>query len=238
LIVAYSSMTIGNNSSIKRWSHSSRFSKALSVMPPAAHDRILDFGTGDGHLVALIKQGCPSARVCGFDPNLDPKADEIKQRFPDVQFVRNRDGITDGLFDKVYCLETLEHFVGKPLLEIVSFLTNKTSPDGRILVSVPIETGPASLVKNVFRSMMGQRHRGTTWKIIWDSFVGNMAAIPRPAGESGWISSHLGFDFRTIPALFAQFGYVAEATAYSPVPFLGHALNSQIFFRFVSKKDL
>ena len=234
--MAYSSMTIGNNSPIKRWSHNSRFTKALGAMPPAANDRILDFGTGDGHLIGLLKQECPSVRVCGFDPHLDPSADDVKQRFPDVKFVKDRDGIGAGPFDKIYCLETLEHFVGEPLTEIVAFLTRHTSPNGRILVSVPIEIGLSSLLKNLFRTMVGQRHRGTTWKIIWDSFIGNTAAIARPPSETGWISSHLGFDFRIIPVLFAKYGFEVETVGYSPLPIPSHSLNSQVFFRFAPKK--
>lgn len=233
--MAYSSMTIGNTSSIKRWSHNSRFTKALRVMPPAENDRILDFGTGDGHLVGLLKERWPSVSVCGFDPHLDAMANEVKQRFPDVQFVRERDSIVGGPFDKVYCLETLEHFVGPPLMDIVTFLTQQTAANGRILVSVPIEIGLSSLLKNLFRMAAGQRHRGTTWKIVWDSFLGNTAAIARPPSETGWISSHLGFDFRVIPVLFAKCGFEVESFGYSPIPLPTHVINSQVFFRFKRK---
>jgi SAM-dependent methyltransferase len=228
----YSSLTVYNQNTIKRWSHRRRFIKALKMLEPATGDRILDFGSGDGYLVTLIKECCPGAEVVGFDPYLDSAAYEITKSHPGVKFVTDLTLLNGQYFDKVFCLETLEHFEGVHLEKMVSNIYSKLTKNGRILISVPIEIGMSALVKRFLRLLSGQPHPGENIMNTVKSIFGRTDSIERVADVSGYIPSHIGFDFRTIPKMFEREGLFLKKSGFSPLSINTFQGNSQVFYLF------
>ncbi len=51
----YSNQTFRNPSFLKIFSHTNRFKLSIDLILPTNEDKILDFGTGDGHILREIK---------------------------------------------------------------------------------------------------------------------------------------------------------------------------------------
>ena len=70
-------------------------------------------------------------------------------------------------------------------------------PGGTLVVSMPIEFGPVSLFKNIFRSVTGSTFPGTNWKTISLSAVGLASKVPREEG-------HMGFGYRVVRRMLCE----------------------------------
>src|SRR5207244_2382990 len=81
---------------------------------------------------------------------------------PGVRFAMTSDlGAADtGAWDVVTCMEVLEHCLEPERRRIVGELGRLCAPGGRIVISVPIETGPSLLGKQFFRALAGLRGLG------------------------------------------------------------------------------
>lgn len=230
-MVRYADYTTSESSAIKRWSHNTRFRVALSTLGDLEQQSLLDYGTADAQMLRIVKESHPDVTCVGYDPHLDEGAAEVVALYPDVEVTERLGALSGRQFDIVTCFETLEHFTDDALNDRVDEIVALVRPDGEIVVSVPIEIGPASVFKNVVRAVSGKRHPGTTMPVVLASLFG--AAVRRPAAKAGgYISSHIGFDYRVIPGLFEKRGWKLKRTGYSPVGPLGPLFNSQALFVF------
>jgi SAM-dependent methyltransferase len=226
----YTAQTIENVSVIKRFSHSARFENALSLLAAGEGDRLLDYGTGDGHFLGLVAdRGSPVRSIVGYEP-LDDEYERLaasvaKRNDPRIS-VRKTLAAANESFERVTCLEVLEHIPPphrlKMLIEIRSLLT----PDGRAVLSVPVEIGLNGLAKNLIRLAIGQVHDGTTLANLARLTLG--MPINRPPGES--IATHIGFDYRDLEREFAPADLVVTRRMFSPFPALRGAICSQVFY--------
>src|SRR5262249_29996966 len=90
---------------------------------------------------------------------------ECRRRLGDlagVTFVRTADLEADEArtFDVVTCMETLEHCVDRERVRVLDDLKRFVRPAGRVVISVPIEVGPALLGKQLFRALAAWRGHG------------------------------------------------------------------------------
>jgi 2-polyprenyl-3-methyl-5-hydroxy-6-metoxy-1,4-benzoquinol methylase len=94
----------------------------------------LDVGCGDGRLVAEL---APSVSRCvGMD--VSPRALAFARAFsPTATFIPDALEAIHGRFDVVACVETLEHIPDAEIPAFVESLAAKTSPAGRLVVTVP-----------------------------------------------------------------------------------------------------
>ena len=69
---------------------------------------------------------------------------------------------------------------------------------------MPIEVGPVSLFKNIFRIISKSTFPGTTFKSVCLSAIGCVSSIPRTDG-------HIGFDYRSTLRLVRN----ADSSLYS-----------------------
>jgi len=220
--MTYSHLTIDSDSAIKRFSHRRRFSLARRLLAVSAGHRVLDYGAGDGYFLRVIGSSHPAATMVAYDPSQEMlsqiRGKAINNAVSDVS------SILDHSFDRIACLEVLEHLTEDQqmdtLLQIRRFLTT----DGLLLVSVPIEIGPSAIAKNVARLMAGHPHPGASLRNVVRSAFG------MPVARDAARLSHIGFDHRDLRRLFPKCGWEIEATVCSPWPLLGSLLNSQIFF--------
>lgn len=229
-------------SGVVRWSHGSRFDLAARLVAPRAGGRLLDYGCGDGTFVAMVHAGfretvgwdVDSAQIAGCQSRLG--------HLPGVRFepASTASAPSSASWDVVTCMEVLEHCVDAERRRVLDRLASLVRPGGLVVISVPIEIGPSIAGKQLFRAIAGlrnlgdYRHRERYSPIeLLQSILG--LRIPRVAFEGQGSSGpyryygHKGFDYRDLAREIAERFTIAQRL-FSPMPRLGPALNSQVWF--------
>ncbi len=234
------------------WSHRRRFLVGLRLAQQFAGKRVLDYGCGDGSFLAmLIQSRAHPAAAVGVE--IDPEV---------VANCRARFNAEDGLsfvlatelegpqyraaFDAVICMEVLEHVVEiEPLLDN---FTRLLAPEGLLLVSVPIETGPPLLVKQAVRRVAGWRgigdYPGTSSYSLTELTASLFASgkrqhITRPVHMDpggGPFHDHKGFNWMMLREMLCR-KFCLEETKASPLAWLSPFLASQVWFLLRKKQS-
>jgi hypothetical protein len=227
---SYQKMTVQNPSFVKRFSHTRRFVIALDLLNFIPADTFLDFGSGDGYIISMLEQrSCKPESIIAFEPI----ADQYLQLKTLLNEVNSKAIAIDNLsllpalrFSKISCLEVLEHLNHETLSSTLSILRGLLAEGGQLVVSVPIETGMAGFSKNLVRFALGQAHEGASLSSILKSLFS--MRIERP--DHSYIGSHIGFNHKNLEFEFIKFGLKILTKKYSPIPALGGAINSQVFY--------
>lgn len=228
---------LGCRSGVIAWSHASRFRMALRLAG-ASPGRLLDYGSGDGTFLAMaadrLREGV------GADIASDAVAD-CRTRlagYANLRFcaVAELDASHDGAYDVVMCMETLEHCTSRAVEAVLRDLARLAAPGGRVVISVPIETGPTFLAKLVLRKLAAWRGLGDyRWyeSYPWSDalrmiFAGRRTAVARPVygAPDAAGHTHYGFNWRALREL-VRARLVLERTVFSPLGFLGGWAGSQ-----------
>ncbi len=230
----YSSLTNDNRSSIKRFSHDGRFRQAIKILKSIARPdcgSVLDYGAGSGEFLQLLDEQVPSLEIIiGYEPN-DSQYQQLQTKMksghlsPRVAAIQKIDD-TGRHYDVIFCMEVFEHFTSKNTIENLQQITRLLLQTGSIIVSVPIETGFAGFMKNMVRLVIRQAHQETMFRNVAKAFF----KVPIKRGDRDYISSHIGFSHRDFEHLVVSTGLRIVAKSYSPLPFFGPYLNSQIFY--------
>lgn len=229
------------------WSHRSRFTLGLRLARAyAPGGRVLDYGCGDGSFLAMLTggpaEGAPREAV-GAEVS-DALVEDCRRRLggrAGLGFVRVEELDADahrGAYDLVVCMEVLEHAV--EVEPVVERLARLVAPAGRLLVSVPVETGLPLLVKQAARRVAGWRgigdYPGTspyTAGELWAAlFAGRRQHVARPvhtAPDGTRFHDHKGFNWMRLRATLAA-RFRVERTLGSPVAWLPPHLASQAWF--------
>lgn len=242
----YARKQICSPSRLVAWSHGSRFELAARLVEPFAGGRLLDYGCGDGTFAAQVHGRF--AAVTGTDADARQLAD-CAARFRGltnvsfvVQAVVDGDPAHAGAYDVVTCMEVLEHCTDAAREHVIGQLRRLVRPDGRAIVSMPIETGLSLPAKQAARRLAAWRRIGDyehaeryTWsELLRMTWAGENTTIPRPTYESSAAAGafvfryhgHKGFNWRRI-ARELEGPFVVEDRRYSPMGALGPVLNSQ-----------
>jgi 2-polyprenyl-3-methyl-5-hydroxy-6-metoxy-1,4-benzoquinol methylase len=221
--------TTDNRSGLKRFSHSKRFEKAVELVDPEDGDKILDYGCSDGYLLELLKSTGINLRTCGYDPLWPYYAMNRKSpgRNRGIFITDDLDTFGKGAFNKITCLEVLEHLEGSSLKDCLLNIKNLLSKNGTVVVSVPIEVGVSSLLKNAVRIYFSQTHPNTNLITIAKSLL----RLPvKRRGDGSYILSHIGFDYGRLESTFTEMGFEVIKRVFSPFSLLGPYVNSQVFY--------
>jgi hypothetical protein len=134
-------------------------------------------------------------------------------------------------FNIVTCFETLEHFTEPMQLELLGQIASLLGENGTVILSVPIEKGFPSLIKNIIRRFSCEKSHRHFYSLrnMWRAFHGQRFPEFRSGNEFLW--SHVGFYYDDLEKLFQKIGFVIEDKKYSPFSFLGTGFNSQVFYR-------
>jgi SAM-dependent methyltransferase len=227
----YASYTRNTAEPLKRIAHSRRYEQLLRLIAaPLPGDRVLDYGCGDGHLFLHLLGNVPSDRLVGYDPN----ADLLAQADPAV--VTGSSLTTDmsrlkaehgGWFSLIYCVEVCEHLTDKALDELFENISELAAPYARIIIGVPIETGPSGFLKAMYRTAHGHRQAASFTKAVRALFG---LPIPRNETDLEWYGDHTGFDHVRLRAKLEARGLRVKRSACLPFPLFGQALNNEIYF--------
>lgn len=239
LPTSYEEQTYSSPYFIVRYPHEVRFRTAVDAVNEAEPTTLLDYGAGDGHLlVEAIHSGLAAQRVVAYEP-VEEFASKLlenvaQHRLRDrIDVVRHREELRDEAFEYIVCLEVLEHM---PLPERQAFYDvcqDTLSPDGRVLIDVPVEVGPTLLVKSLGRLLLKGREKEYELSELVRIAAGGTVYDPGrfdPSDQRTWIHHHKGFDYRLLRRELAhRFDVTTEKT--TPLPFLPAPLcNQEIFF--------
>jgi SAM-dependent methyltransferase len=232
---------LGCKSCIIAWSHRSRFRTGLRLIGSSV-GKLLDYGCGDGTFLAMaatrVREGC------GADIAVDQVEDCRKRlaSFANLRFCTTGElgeAVNDNSCDVVTCMETLEHCT-TPVVEIVlRDLARLVSPGGRVIISVPIETGPTFLLKTVVRNVAAWRGLSdyryyesyTLRNALRMIFAGRATLLDRPiyGGPDAPSHSHYGFNWRALRERIRAH-LTIERTLYTPLGISGGWVSSQAWF--------
>jgi 2-polyprenyl-3-methyl-5-hydroxy-6-metoxy-1,4-benzoquinol methylase len=242
----YATKQLLSASRLVRWSHGSRFRLARKLVAPAAGGRLLDYGCGDGTFLGMVRDLFPTAI------GADHAAEQIVDCTVRFAAVPNIAFITTGQlsapehrqrYDVVVCMEVLEHCPDDIQLAVLEQIQQTMGPGATLVVSVPIEIGPALLAKQSARALLARRGRSeyTTRERYRASELARLlwanAETPFPREEytstiDGHVSrftGHKGFNWRALERRIEQ-RFTIERRLFSPLPMLGAWLNSQVWF--------
>jgi SAM-dependent methyltransferase len=240
----YAKKQISSRNLLIAWSHRRRFSTGLTLAAAFAGRRVLDYGCGDGTFLAMLAESAgPPAAAVGAELESAVVRD-CEARLGDRRGLRFV-GIADleapvhrGAYDGVICMEVLEHVI--EVEAVLRTFTELLAPEGRLLISVPVETGGALVVKQAVRHVAGWcgigDYPGTTpytWREWWAGiFAGRRPHIVRPVhvDPSGLASyDHKGFNWKVLRAQIER-DFIIERTVTSPFSWLPAAFATQVWF--------
>lgn len=199
---------------------------ACALVAPYAGKRLLDYGCGDGTFLKSVSDlfcdltGADVAQV---------QIDDCRKRLPEISWV-HVDELT-GKYDVITCMEVLEHCLPETAEKILSRLSSFISPHGTVIISVPIETGPVLLSKQIVRRIAGWRGIGDykfseryTWpELIKMTFATSKTSINRGVGMEWY--GHKGFNWRALEKEIKRHFCITEKR-FSPNP----TFSSQVWF--------
>ncbi len=239
----YARKQLGSRSRIIAWSHRQRLRMAARLVAPYAGQSLLDYGCGDGTFLGQISPLFPHATGADADAG---QIDECRTRFAhltQVSFITTRElagSQYDQRFGLICCTEVLEHCVDSDVDHLLLDMDRLLAIDGSIIISVPIEIGPALIGKELIRAIAGWRrigdyqHRDSyRWgELFRMAGAGAETAIARPAHPfgTGVAHSHKGFNWRRLRSQIER-RFVVREVRFSPFDGLAGWLSSQAWFR-------
>jgi len=226
-VYCYAGATHEHSRRLFRFSHLRRYELALRLLDAGPDLRILDYGTGDGYLIGRLLPLVPEENLTALEP-LDFLQQQFRERFSStgVLLVDSPDQLPSGGYERISCLEVLEHLRPPDLAQALDQLSRLLAPGGILLVSVPLETGLSALAKYLAARILTRMDRWYTFGEVLRATVG----LPVPRDGEGSFLSHKGFDHREVKReLLARFRL--EREVFSPFAWSRGFLNAQVFWR-------
>lgn len=222
---SYACQTIDSPNPFARFAHRSRLRKslalALSRIGPGS--KVLDYGCGSGIFVSALL--ALNSDAVGYEPF---KEERCKPALP--VFSRLQDVEALGPYDVITLLETIEHLHDHEIDEFLRLSERVLRPGAGVLISAPIEIGPALLLKELSRYLRAPsgRLRGpfdhSAGELLKAAFLG----ISARRAENIKIA-HRGFDFRRAIEYIREKGWRVQVLSHGPLPIGGWYGNSQVF---------
>ena len=235
----YAEKQLDCRSSVIAFSHRARFEKALELAGRERGAKLLDYGSGDGTFLSLLDGRFGSC--VGADIAAD-QVEDCRRRFaqvPDVSFCELRDLAGrehTHAYAVVTCMEVLEHCPEAAARDALRDMARLVAPGGKVIISVPIETGLSFLLKYGVRTVAGWRglsdyrhyERYPLGEALRMVCATARTHVRRPvySGNGFEFHSHYGFNWRHIER-DARAVMSVERITFSPFPMLGGMLNSQ-----------
>ncbi|OFW07971.1 MAG: hypothetical protein A3H96_24355 [Acidobacteria bacterium RIFCSPLOWO2_02_FULL_67_36] len=242
----YARKQIFSRSRLVAWSHGSRFDLARRLVAPRAGQRLLDYGCGDGTFLGLVHDLFPTAAGVDIEPRQVEGCRERLAPLTGLSFgtIDSLAGARDRVFDVIACMEVFEHCPDDVQAAVLGELHRLAAPGATIIISVPIEIGPTLAAKQAARAFAAwrglseyeTRERYTASELLHMVLGGRGAAIGRhetiaeiAPGNTMRFTGHKGFNWRRLETAIAA-RFTIERRLFSPMPWLGAWLNSQVWF--------
>lgn len=240
----YAKKQLSGKSRMISWSHGARFNMGLKLARQFQGKNLLDYGCGDGTFLAMLMGSASSPAMAVGSEVTGSLVEDCRSRLGHLSglsfnLVEDLDkGEWDGYFDCIICMEVLEHIAD--LDPIFARFDRLLAPEGKLLISVPVETGLPLVVKTIFRRLAGWRglkdYPGQppySIREFWTSvFARSQQHIVRPAhrnGQGQLLHSHKGFNWMYFQSRLTDW-FELEQTHASPISWLSPHLASQAWF--------
>ena len=134
----YQARALKSDRAAQRFWHEAKFRLIQRVAMPGKQDRVLDAGCGSGTISQFLS--LHAGKVIGMDSN--PSAIAYATSAYEMQNLEFRLGQFEDLiagkpFDRVYCIEVVEHLYEGQAAEVLSLFHKVTNPGGQLLVTTP-----------------------------------------------------------------------------------------------------
>ena len=213
---------------ISKLYHQARHRSALGFLDPQPQDTVLDAGCGDGSLSAQIAPRCKAAHAIDIAGNaLDPALRSMANLNFRKMNVESLD-YADGFFDRIVCVETLEHLI-EPKKAIAEF-HRALKPGGCLVITYP--TVNQTLMQRLQRKLgIGRRleisEHLTEWTyadVVSNVQAGGFAFVAAEGlafdfGVFGWIKYKSRFFARMLTKLALAIRAFPRNSAFVSVSF-------------------
>lgn len=200
---AYDSYTFNSKNPLARFAHRTRYKKGLEAITHQKDFRLLDMGCGDGRFLHHLSQTKQSKHLIGFEPFFESNLFEKITIYNTWEAIKKYTKEM-GLFDYVVCFEVLEHLNEEKQKELFQRVSEVLKPNGKFIISVPVEKGFPSLVKNIRRATTNGQPHIYCIKNILASFFGFKTFWMKEHRKQKEQLSHLGFFFHDLEQLFKE----------------------------------
>ena len=134
----YQARALKSDRAVQRFWHEAKFRLIERVAMPGKHERVLDAGCGSGTISYFLSQH--AGNVVGMDSN--PSAINFATTAydrPNLGFRLGQfeDLTADKPFDKIYCIEVIEHLYEQQVTEVLSLFHKLTNPGGQLFLTTP-----------------------------------------------------------------------------------------------------
>ena len=219
--MGYGNNTYNSRNPLVRFAHRSRFGRSLRSVDASPGDKILDFGSGDGFFLDQLNERVPGLELLAYEPYMEAREG------CEIETTSSWDRVLRAApYDCVTCFEVLEHFPAEGQEVALDRFLEVLRPEGRLVISVPIERGLPSVVKNLVRKRKYPQHPAYALRNIAASLLGR--PLPAYRGGSDYLS-HMGFYFDDLELLLSPRFEIVNRS-FSPFPGAGAQFNSQVFY--------
>jgi hypothetical protein len=219
-VVSYEKQTVDSPNPLARFAHRSRIQKSLAIVAEhlPAGGTFADFGAGTGLLLSEFSNQRPDATLYGIEPFQTPY-------YPgNVTYVPDLPSLKPSSVDVISAFEVCEHMYESEIRDFLAQSLETLTPQGKLILSVPVMYGAAAVPKFVNRVMLYRRnYTGYGVSDLAKSSVG--IPIERPQDPR---HTHTGFDFRWLIGIVRE-SFVTDRLDTSPFTALPWYLNSQVF---------
>ena len=215
----YEDYTLNSKNSLARFAHRTRSKVSMSLLKKRSFTSLLDFGCGDGNFLSLVHSHMNNSSFIGYEPYMETKQDAAK-----ITIYKHWN-------DVITCFEVMEHFSKERQIRYLDDIKKLLKKDGILIISVPIEKGLPSLIKNLRRiqiSYTGNEEIYTFKNIMCSLFGLKSLSLDRLRIGDGYLP-HMGFYFNVFEQNLKQH-FIIESFFYSPFPKLPYFFNSQVFY--------
>jgi 2-polyprenyl-3-methyl-5-hydroxy-6-metoxy-1,4-benzoquinol methylase len=134
----YQARALKSDRAAQRFWHEAKFRLIERIAMPGKHDRVLDAGCGSGTISHFLSRH--ASDVVGIDSN--PSAISYARttyNAPNLQFRLGQfeDLTGDKPFDRIYCIEVIEHLFERQVAGILSLFYKLTNPSGQLFLTTP-----------------------------------------------------------------------------------------------------
>jgi SAM-dependent methyltransferase len=216
----YDAQTVNAANPVVRFAHRSRVRRSLALaLPRLGSGKLLDYGCGSGVFLSEVIARQPGCAV-GYEPFMTERARASLPIFGTLAELELR-----GPYNLITLFETIEHLSDDELELFLKFARRVLTPTGGILMSGPIEIGPALVFKDLSRFAF--RRKGSEHRPL-ELLKAAIFGIPARRAEN-LKTSHRGFDFRRARNDLRNRGWETDVLAYGPLPTGTWYGNSQVY---------
>ena len=134
----YQARALHSERAAQRFWHEAKFRLIERIALPAKHERVLDAGCGSGTISDFLARYAAEVVAIDSNPSAISYATEAYAK-PNLRFRLGQFDELNGedAFDRIYCIEVIEHLYEAQVADILAFFFKMTKPGGSLFLTTP-----------------------------------------------------------------------------------------------------